>query len=195
MKKDPVQITMAKGEEEYPQHTLMEVAFVGRSNVGKSSLLNSLFQKKGFAAISSSPGKTRSINFYGFNKRIAFVDLPGYGYAKVSKEMKKSWSMMIEEYLYHRDQLAGIIHLVDARHSPSKDDITMWEWLKGMGFPVLLVATKVDKISRGKRKKQESTIRKELAMERDHPFLFFSAMTGEGRGEILQFIFSLLEEG
>lgn len=195
MKREPKRITVAKRAEEYPQHDSIEVAFVGRSNVGKSSLLNSLLQKKGFAPISSSPGKTRSINFYGFHHRLAFVDLPGYGYAKVSQEMKKSWSIMIEEYLYHRENLVGIIHLVDARHAPSKEDITMGEWLRGMGFPVLLVATKIDKISRGKRQKQESTIRKALAMDRDHPFLFFSAITGEGRREILGFVLSLLEEG
>lgn len=194
MKKGPKELTRAFTQKEYPDHHLKEVAFVGRSNVGKSSLINSLFKRKGFAAISSSPGKTRSINFYSFSKEVVFVDLPGYGYAKVSQAMKESWSSMIEEYLYTRENLTSLIHLVDARHRPSKDDITMREWLRGMDFPVLVAATKADKISRGRRKKQERLIRETLAMDREDALLFFSAVTGEGRGEVLAYISSTLKE-
>lgn len=188
-------IKKAIEKEGYPQHDLQEIALVGRSNVGKSSLINTLIQRRGFAAISSSPGKTRAIHFYSLNRKVALVDLPGYGYAKVSKEMKKNWSLMIEEYLYSRENLAAIIHIVDARHPPSQGDILMGEWLAGMDFPVLLVATKVDKISKGSRGKQEGIIKKALHQEKKNPFLFFSAISGEGRREVLLFISSLGDAG
>ncbi len=189
--KNPRLVASATGSNEYPLHRLPELALVGRSNVGKSSLINSLVKRKGFAAISSTPGKTRAINFYDLGP-VCLVDLPGYGYAKVSQRMKESWREMIEEYLFHRYNLAAIIQIVDARHQPSQDDRQMWEWILEMEVPVLLVATKVDKISRGKRKPQQKLILKTLNCQQEF-FTFFSAKTGDGKGEVMNFISSFQE--
>lgn len=191
MNTESLLIKQAKRREEYPSHPLQEVALLGRSNVGKSSLINTLIQRKGFAAISSSPGKTRSINFYRLHKGVALVDLPGYGYAKVPRRMKEDWAAMIQEYLHYRENLTAVIHILDVRHPPSQDDETMWGWIKGMDFPVCVVATKVDKIKRGQRSKQIKIIKGALQLEKEIPVLLFSATTGEGRGEVLQFISSL----
>lgn len=191
MKKGPLLIKEARGSGEYPSHSLQEVALVGRSNVGKSSLINTLIRRKGFAAISSSPGKTRSIHFYRLNKGVALVDLPGYGFAKVPRKVKESWAAMIEEYLYSRENLTAVIHILDVRHSPSQEDRMMWDWITGMNIPVLIVATKVDKIGRGQRSKQREMLKKSLQIQGEIPLLLFSATTGEGREELFRFISSL----
>ena len=167
----------------YPAHDLKEIAFVGRSNVGKSTLINSLVNRRNFARISSQPGRTQTINFYRVDQ-VCLVHLPGYGFAKVPASVRSSWRPMIEGYLTGRPNLAGVLHLVDARHAPTQDDQVMSLWLKEMDMPSVLIATKVDKISRGQYQKQARLIREALGREP----LFFSSQTKEGREEILEII-------
>ncbi len=149
-------VMSAVSASQYPTDGKPEIALVGRSNVGKSSLTNTLIQRKNFARTSSQPGKTQTLNFYDVEDKLYFVDVPGYGYAKVSKAQREAFGVMIEEYITSRKQLRGVISLVDARHEPSEDDISMYEWLHYYNIPILVVATKSDKISRGKFNKAES---------------------------------------
>lgn len=192
--RDPKFITSAFNTNDYPQHNFLEVAFSGRSNVGKSSMINKLLNRKKLARTSAQPGRTQSINFFNIDDRFYLVDLPGYGFAKVPKKVRDEWGVLIDDYLHNRPQLAGIVQIVDARHKPSKDDQMMVEWLLAAGFPTLIVATKVDKISRGQRAKQEKLIRHTLSLDYDNPFCFFSAKTGEGVGRINTFILDLIEK-
>ncbi len=157
---------------------------MGRSNVGKSSLINKVLNRKKLAKSSSTPGKTRTINYYLINDNWYFVDLPGYGYAKVSKSEQAKWGKMIESYLSKREQLRGIIHLVDVRHPPTENDILMKNWLVNVGLPTLIVATKVDKISRGAYAKHLDIIRKGLEMEKGIEPILFSAETGLGVADL-----------
>lgn len=168
--------------DQLPEGDLPEIALVGRSNVGKSSLINKTLNRKSLAKSSSTPGKTRTINYYLINNAWHFVDLPGYGYAKVSKTEKAKWAKMIESYLTKREQLRGVIHLIDVRHPPTANDIEMKDWLMKIEIPVLVVATKVDKISRGALPKHLATIRKGLNLP-DNP-IPFSAETGQGVKEM-----------
>jgi GTP-binding protein len=170
--------------DQYPILQLPEVALVGRSNVGKSSIINSLLNRKNLARVAAEPGKTRQINFYNVDNALFFADLPGYGYARVSKTEKASWGEMIETYLNSRKQLQLIIMLVDIRHAPSGDDQTMFDWLVTKDRPRLVVATKLDKITRGQVQKQLKDIRLKLAMDSDEMLIPFSAVTGQGRDEI-----------
>jgi len=174
--------------KDYPFHYLPEIALAGRSNVGKSSLINNIVNRKKLAFTSSKPGKTQTINFYKMDNHFYFVDLPGYGFAKVSKEEKAKWGEMIENYLFNRSNLEGIILLVDARHKPTEDDLMMYNWLLDMNIPTLVVATKIDKVKRSKRKKQERLIKERLNLTPFTPFTFFSAKTGEGKKEVFKFI-------
>lgn len=176
-----------------PEDQLPEIALVGRSNVGKSSMINKIVNRNKLAKSSSTPGKTRTINYYRINNEWYMVDLPGYGYAKVSKEEKARWGKMIENYLSQRKELKGVIQLIDIRHAPSKDDILMKEWLSHVELPILVVATKADKISRGARQKNLSVIRKELKLPVGQVPLSFSAETGEGKEEIKEAIEEILE--
>ena len=176
--------------EDFPHHFKPEIAISGKSNVGKSSLINTLLKKKKIAKISSTPGKTQSINFFKINDSFYLVDLPGYGYAKVPEKVKKHWAELIENYLHNRRNLKGIIQLVDARHPPTSDDKMMVEWLNAQQIPKIIVATKIDKISKGKRQKQKQAIIDSLNLEND--IVFFSAKTGEGRNEIIDFISELI---
>ena len=150
--------------DQYPPDTMKEIAFAGRSNVGKSSLLNLLTGRKKLAKVSGSPGKTRTINFYLINNEFRIVDLPGYGYAKVAKSMSEDWGRMMDEYFQHRDGLVKVVQLVDIRHDPSKQDVQMYEYLKHFGLDGLVVATKSDKISRNEMQKNLARIRKVLGM-------------------------------
>ena len=143
----------------YPQDDLPEVALAGRSNVGKSSFINTLLNRKKLARTSSKPGKTQLLNFYNIDDKLRFVDVPGYGYAKVSKTERAKWGKMIEEYLVTRDNLRVVVSLVDLRHEPTADDVQMYDFLKYYGIPVIIVATKADKVPRGKWNKQESLIK------------------------------------
>lgn len=176
-----------------PDNQLPEVAIVGRSNVGKSSLINRLANRKNLAKSSSTPGKTRTINFYCFNRSWYLVDLPGYGFAKVSRSEKARWGKMIEKYLSGRKTLRGVILLVDIRHSPSVDDRTMKDWLEHHQIPFMVVATKADKLSRSARQKNLAMIRRELQLPMEQPPLGFSAVSGEGLEELLQALQEITE--
>ncbi|AQP52988.1 YihA family ribosome biogenesis GTP-binding protein [Vagococcus penaei] len=167
--------------EQYPKTPLPEIALAGRSNVGKSSFINTLIDRKGLARTSSKPGKTQTLNFYLIENALHFVDVPGYGYAKVSKTERAKWGQMIETYLTQREQLKAVISLIDMRHDPSVDDIQMYEFLKYYNIPVIVVATKADKISRGKWNKHESAIKKKLEFDPADDFVVFSSETGMGK--------------
>ncbi|HHY06346.1 MAG TPA: YihA family ribosome biogenesis GTP-binding protein [Clostridia bacterium] len=177
-------VLSAINSSQYPQSLQPEIALVGRSNVGKSSFINKFLNRKNLARTSSTPGKTQTINFYQINGAWFFVDLPGYGFAQVSKKMKSLWGQFIEEYLYTRQQLVGIIQVVDIRHTPTKDDILMQEWLVEQGLPYLVIATKADKLSRSKQLRQKEKIKNVLHLGEDFSLIIFSAVTGEGREEV-----------
>ncbi|HBM73953.1 MAG TPA: YihA family ribosome biogenesis GTP-binding protein [Clostridiaceae bacterium] len=176
--------TTAVSFSQYPAADRPEIAFAGRSNVGKSSLINAMLNRKGLARISSEPGKTRTINFYNINDILYFVDLPGYGYAKVSKSEKKNWGKIIEEYLFNRNNLIDVLLLVDIRREPSEDDKIMYAWIKSFKRNVTVVATKCDKISKGRHAGQISMIRRCLKMDESDKVLPFSSETKYGREEL-----------
>ena len=175
-----------------PVNLQPEVAFAGRSNVGKSSLINGLLNRKSFARTSSQPGKTQTINFYHINDEFYFVDLPGYGYAKVSAELKAKWGKMIERYLMGSKQLKCVFLLVDIRHEPTANDKQMYEWICANGLRPVIIATKLDKISRGQVKKQTDMIRKSLKATASTTLIPFSAMTKQGAEEIWALIENLV---
>ena len=177
-----------------PENLQPEVAFAGRSNVGKSSLINGLLNRKSFARTSSQPGKTQTINFYHINDEFYFVDLPGYGYAKVSAELKAKWGKMIERYLMGSKQLKCVFLLVDIRHEPTANDKQMYEWICAKGLRPVIIATKLDKISRGQVKKQTDRIRKSLKAPASMTLIPFSAMTKQGAEEIWALIESLVTQ-
>ncbi|RCX16640.1 GTP-binding protein [Anaerobacterium chartisolvens] len=179
---------------QYPQSNLPEIAFVGRSNVGKSSIINSLLNRKKLARISGTPGKTREINFYNVNEKLFFVDLPGYGYASVSKQKKSSWGNIIETYLLTRHQLKVIILLVDVRHEPSADDKQMYDWLVANNVPHMVVATKIDKITRSAVNPRLSDIRKALNAAEGIKVFPYSSETRQGREALWEAIDEYVEE-
>lgn len=174
VKKSELLITAAR-KEQYPETTVPEIAFAGKSNVGKSSMINALVNRKSLARTSSSPGKTQTINFYNVNDTVNFVDLPGYGYAKVSKTEKEKWGQMIEIYLRSREQLKEVILLVDVRHEPNVNDIQMYEWIKSCGYTGFVIATKADKLSKAQRVKQLNIIKKTLNIDDINLITAFSA--------------------
>lgn len=167
-------------KEQYPKEGLPEIALVGRSNVGKSSATNALLNRRNFARTSQTPGKTRTINFYKINNEFYFVDLPGYGYAKVSKSEKDKWGVIMERYLQDRQELCAIFLLVDIRHEPTNDDVMMYEWIKHFGYNCVVIATKADKISRGQYQKHISIIRKKLQLEKDEKVIPLSSSKKTG---------------
>ena len=179
---------------QYPEDTMPEIAFAGRSNVGKSSLLNLLTNRKSLARVSGSPGKTRTINFYKVNKNFRIVDLPGYGYAKVSKGMTKDWGPMMEEYFQKRQGLKKVIQLVDIRNAPSAQDVQMYEYLRHYGFDGLVVATKADKVSRNEMQKNLAVIKKTLQLGPDDIIIPVSALKRAGHDKLLDEMEKLLEE-
>jgi len=174
-----------------PESPLPEVAFAGRSNVGKSSLLNSLVRRKSFARVSRTPGRTREINFFRINNGFVFVDLPGYGYARVSKEKKAEWRPMIESYLRRTTQLRGIVLLLDIRREPSDDDRAMLDFLAEVEVPTIVALTKTDKVSKVAAQARATEISRALALEPEQ-VIPFSAHTGEGRVELLEAITALV---
>lgn len=175
-----------------PANEWPEFAFAGRSNVGKSSLINSLVNRKALARTSSQPGKTQTINYYFLNESLYFVDLPGYGYAKVSKELKEKWGRMIERYLLTSRQLKKVFLLVDIRHEPSANDKSMYEWIVHNGFEPIVIATKLDKINRSQKDKQVKMIKQSLGMKADGCLIPFSSVTKQGADEIWALIESML---
>ena len=173
-----------------PENTMPEVAFAGKSNVGKSSLINGLLNRKALARTSQEPGKTQTINFYNVNKELYFVDLPGYGFAKVSKEVQAKWGKMVENYLQSSNQLKAVMLLIDIRHEPSENDRNMYEWIVYNGYKPVIIATKLDKINRSQKDKHIKMVRTGLNVLPDTLIIPFSATTKQGRDEILDFIAS-----
>ena len=177
---------------QFPPDNMKEIAFAGRSNVGKSSLLNLLTGRKKLAKVSGSPGKTRTINFYIINDEFRIVDLPGYGYAKVSKSMSQEWGAMMEKYFQTRQNLLKVVQLVDIRHEPSKQDVEMYEYLRYYGLDGIVVATKADKVSRNQIPKQIKQIRQTLRLGKDDIVIPVSALKRTGYEELLDVIEGLL---
>ncbi len=177
-----------------PQNDKIEMAFWGRSNVGKSSLINTLLNRKGLARISSQPGKTQTINYYNINDVFYMVDLPGYGYAKVSRETAAKWMKMIEKYLDTSQALRVVFLLIDIRHEPTENDVKMYRMLASKGFNPLIIATKADKISRNARSKSISVIEKKLGLVEGTPIVPFSAQNREGKEEIWEYIDYFVKE-
>lgn len=177
-----------------PDNKMPEIAFAGKSNVGKSSLINGLLNRKSLARTSSQPGKTQTINFYNINEALYFVDLPGYGYAKVSKDIQEKWGVMIENYLQTSKQLKAVFLLIDIRHEPSANDKNMYEWVVYNGYDPIIIATKLDKIKRSQIQKQLKLIRQGLNVKPGTIILPFSAQTKQGRDEIWSTIESLTTE-
>ncbi|NLV22207.1 MAG: YihA family ribosome biogenesis GTP-binding protein [Syntrophomonadaceae bacterium] len=175
-----------------PADNLPEIALVGRSNVGKSSLINKLVNRKNLAKSSSTPGKTRTLNYYLINGAFYMVDLPGYGYARVSKQEQNKWGKTIEKYLSSRQQLRGVIQLLDIRHPPTENDIMMKQWLEHHQIPILLIATKTDKVSRNEKNKNLAVIKKALDLEPDQSPITFSAENGEGVNEVKEALEEIL---
>jgi GTP-binding protein len=183
-------VISAVKKEQYPITGLPEIAFVGRSNVGKSSIINALTNRKKLAKVSQTPGKTRLINFFIINgDEFYLVDLPGYGYAKVSKTEKASWGKTIETYLNGRQELKRVVLLVDSRHKPTADDIQMHEWIKFYGYDEVVIATKSDKLSNNELRKSEKVIRETLNLEKEDKLYFFSSLNKKGKDELVDNLF------
>lgn len=166
--------------EQYPEDGLPEFALAGRSNVGKSSFINRMIGRKALARISSKPGKTQTLNFYKIEEQLFFVDVPGYGYAKVSKSERAAWGKMIEKYFTGRDLLKAVVLIVDLRHSPTNDDCMMYDFLKHYNIPCIVIATKCDKIPKGKWDKHKKIVKETLQMDKEDPLIVFSSEKGIG---------------
>ena len=176
-----------------PQNMMPELAFAGKSNVGKSSLINALMNRKSLARTSAQPGKTQTINFYNINQALYFVDLPGYGYAKVSRQEKEKWGKMKERYLHQSKVLQAVFLLIDIRHDPSANDKLMYDWICANGFQPIIIATKADKINRSQLQKHVKMVRQGLGVDKDTVVIPFSAQTKQGRDEIYEMIDHILE--
>lgn len=188
-------VISAVKREQYPVTGLPEIAFVGRSNVGKSSIINALTNRKKLAKVSQTPGKTRLINFFIINgDEFYLVDLPGYGYAKVSKTEKASWGKTIETYLNGRQELKRVVLLVDSRHKPTADDIQMHEWIKFYGYDEVVIATKSDKLSNNDLRKSEKVIRETLNLSKEDKLYFFSSVHKKGKDELIDNLFGPIIE-
>lgn len=177
-----------------PENDKPEIAFAGKSNVGKSSLINALMNRKSLARISATPGKTQTINFYNINREIYLVDLPGYGYAKVSEKEKEAWGKMIERYLHKSTMLKAVFLLIDIRHDPSKNDKMMYDWIFHQGYEPVIIATKLDKLKKSQVAKQLKAIRTGLGLVSGTTVIPFSAKTKQGRDEIWEYAESRLFE-
>ncbi len=181
-------VISAVQQSQYPEDKLPEIVLLGRSNVGKSSFINTLIQRKGLARTSSQPGKTQTMNFYKINDTFYFVDMPGYGYAKVSKKEREKWGVMIEEYLQKRENMVLVLLLVDSRHEPTEDDRLMYDWLTYYGLDPVIIATKADKISKVRQKKAVDNIFNTLRPRKRSDVILFSAATKMGKDEAWEVI-------
>ena len=193
IKKSDIEAVAVK-KSQYPEPDLKEIAFAGRSNVGKSSLLNLLTGRKSLARVSGAPGKTRTINFYRINDEFRIVDLPGYGYAKVSKSISQDWGIMMETYLEKRENLLKVVQLVDIRHAPSVQDVQMYEYLRHFGLDGIVVATKADKVSKNEMQKCLAVIKKTLSLSEDDILIPVSALKRTGQDKLLEVMEALLAE-
>ena len=194
MNVNKVELTAVCGNKsQYPDTDLKEIAFVGKSNVGKSSLINCMVNRKALARTSQNPGKTRTINFYNVENVVHFVDLPGYGYARASKAEIAKWGKIIEEYLLERQQLKSIILLIDIRHEPSANDKMMYEWLKHYGYKIIIVATKSDKLKRSQINKHMSVIKRTFMLNNDDIYLPFSSQSKDGRENLWDIIKDIIK--
>ncbi|PWM68001.1 MAG: YihA family ribosome biogenesis GTP-binding protein [Eubacteriales Family XIII. Incertae Sedis bacterium] len=193
IKKSDIEAVAVK-KSQYPEPDLKEIAFAGRSNVGKSSLLNLLTGRKSLARVSGAPGKTRTINFYRINDEFRIVDLPGYGYAKVSKSISQDWGLMMETYLEKRENLLKVVQLVDIRHAPSVQDVQMYEYLRHFGLDGIVVATKADKVSKNEMQKCLAVIKKTLSLSEDDILIPVSALKRTGQDKLLEVMEALLAE-
>lgn len=178
-------IISAVRPNQYPIDNRIEIAFAGRSNAGKSSLINTICNRKKLVKTSSTPGKTRLINFFLINEEFYFVDLPGYGFAKVSKQEQGKWGSMVEQYLTNREPLKAIVLLVDSRHKPTVDDVNMYNWIKYYGYKAIIVATKCDKLKKSEIKKNENRIKETLNIQPEDSFLIFSSLKKVGIEKLL----------
>ncbi|MDN3955528.1 ribosome biogenesis GTP-binding protein YihA/YsxC [Sporolactobacillus laevolacticus] len=176
-------VISAVGPAQYPTDGLPEIALAGRSNVGKSSFINKMLNRRNLVRTSEKPGKTQKLNYFIVNQAFYFVDVPGYGYAKVSKTDKEAWGRMLEAYFAERDSLSAVVQLVDLRHPPSKEDIQMHDYLAYFGHPVITVATKSDKVPKSKHQKHKQMIIHDLGLSKDEPLLLFSSLNGTGKEE------------
>ncbi len=186
-------VISAVSKTQYPDDALPEFAFAGRSNVGKSSLINMLLNRRGLAKTSSTPGKTQLVNFYDIDGLFRFVDLPGYGFAKVSKAQKATWGSIIETYLNNRETLLEVFQLVDIRHKPSNEDKEMYDWIRTCGFNGIVLATKSDKLNKNQIAQQIKMIKAELQMEKDAIIVPVSSQTREGKYDVWDIINALFE--
>lgn len=178
--------------DQYPVEALPEFALAGRSNVGKSSFINKMLNRRGLARISSKPGKTQTLNFYLINEILHFVDVPGYGYAKVSKSERAAWGRMLETYLTSREQLKAVLLIVDLRHPPTQDDVMMYDFLKHYNIPCIVIATKADKIPKAKWQKHLKVTKETLDLDPDDTIILFSSETGEGKDKAWSVITSYM---
>lgn len=177
-----------------PDNPYPEVCFAGKSNVGKSSLINALVNRKSLARTSSQPGKTQTINFYNVNNSLYFVDLPGYGYANASVEIKAKWGKMVENYLHRSKMIRQVFLLIDIRHEPSANDVLMYDWVKEQGFWPVVIATKLDKIKKSQVQRHIKMVREGLHSEKETRIIPFSAETKQGRDEVYEILEEILEE-
>lgn len=178
---------------QWPEESVPEIMLAGRSNVGKSSFINTMLNRVGLAKVSSTPGKTRTLNFYNVNDALHFVDVPGYGYAKVNQSITKQFGTMIDKYIENRNTLKGVIMVVDYRHKPTRDDITMYEYIKHYNLPVIIIATKEDKLKRNDLKKNEKMIKETLNLSDDDMFVRFSSLKKVGIQEAWNHIYKLCD--
>ncbi len=178
-----------------PENVHPEVAFAGKSNVGKSSLINAVMNRKSLARTSAQPGKTQTINYYNINSALYLVDLPGYGYARANEKVKAQWGKMIEDYLHRSKQLKCVFLLIDIRHEPGSNDVIMYDWIRSHGYQPVIIATKLDKINRSQIQKQLKLIRTTLKADSDTIMIPFSAVTKQGREEIYEILDDIVEAG
>lgn len=187
-------ITSAARSEHYPEPLMPEIALAGRSNVGKSSFINRMLNRKNLVRTSSKPGKTRTLNFYNINDKFSFVDVPGYGYAQVSKGEREKWAVMMEEYFEFREPLVLVVMIVDLRHNPTEDDYNMYHYLKHFDLPVMIIATKADKVKQKQRQKNLNQIKIKLDMDLTDPIVPFSSETGEGKDLAWRHLISVIKK-